>query len=165
MCASSSAIWHEGLGRLTRARVSGPTDGNNQAVERAAAVLTPAVAVDRGAATGRRTTTPVRSAIHRAALSVTRCPAMPGDFLSSRTTAAKGRFAARNFDHWRTRARGPRTVVHRNRKFADLYGGFSVKWFFGLLPVPCLERKGRSSSRRLRSGSRSARKGVKGPKC
>src|SRR6516225_8513175 len=47
----------------------------------------------------------------------------------------------------------------------DLYGGFSVKWFFGLLPVPCLERKGRSSSRRLRSGSRSARKGVKGPKC
>jgi hypothetical protein len=28
-----------------------------------------------------------------------------------------------------------------------------------------LERKGRSSSRRLRSGSRSARKGVKGPKC
>ena len=53
----------------------------------------------------------------------------------------------------------------RNRKFADLYGGFSVKWFFGLLPVPCLERKGRSSSRRLRSGSRSARKGVKGPKC
>src|SRR6516164_5726368 len=27
----------------------------------------------------------------------------------------------------------------RNRKFADLYGGFSVKWFFGLLPVPCLE--------------------------
>jgi hypothetical protein len=32
----------------------------------------------------------------------------------------------------------------RNQKFADLYGGFSVKWFFGLLPVPCLERKGRS---------------------
>ena len=40
----------------------------------------------------------------------------------------------------------------------DLYGSFSVKWFFGLLPVPCSERKGRSSSRRLRSGSRSARK-------
>jgi hypothetical protein len=37
-----------------------------------------------------------------------------------------------------------------------------VFWF---VPVPCLERKGRSSSRRLRSGSRSARKGVKGPKC
>jgi len=36
---------------------------------------------------------------------------------------------------------------------------------FLLLPVSCLERKGRSSSRRLRSGSRSARKGVKGPKC
>src|SRR6516164_3182238 len=45
----------------------------------------------------------------------------------------------------------------RNRKFADLYGSFSVKWFF-VVPVPCLERKGRSSSRRLRSGSRSARK-------
>src|SRR6516162_3859885 len=30
-----------------------------------------------------------------------------------------------------------------------------VFWF---VPVPCLERKGRSSSRRLRSGSRSARK-------
>ena len=27
----------------------------------------------------------------------------------------------------------------RGRWFADLYGGFSVKWFFGLLPVPCLE--------------------------
>ena len=37
-----------------------------------------------------------------------------------------------------------------------------VFWF---VEVPCLERKGRSSSRRLRSGSRSARKGVKGPKC
>ena len=30
---------------------------------------------------------------------------------------------------------------------------------FGLFPVLCSERKGRSSSRRLRSGSRSARKG------
>jgi hypothetical protein len=28
----------------------------------------------------------------------------------------------------------------RNRKFVDLYGSFSVKWFFGLLPVPCLAR-------------------------
>jgi hypothetical protein len=36
--------------------------------------------------------------------------------------------------------------------------------FFGLLPVLCSERKGRSSSRRLRSGSGSARNGVKGPK-
>jgi hypothetical protein len=35
---------------------------------------------------------------------------------------------------------------------------------FGLFPVLCWERKGRSSSRRLRSGSRSAPEGVKGPK-
>src|SRR5262249_16735790 len=48
--------------------------------------------------------------------------------------------------------------------FVDLYGSFSVKWFL-VCCVPCLERKGRSLSRRLRSGSRSARKGVKGPKC
>ena len=40
-------------------------------------------------------------------LRVTRCSALPGSFSSSRTTPAKGRFAARNFDHWRTRARGP----------------------------------------------------------
>jgi len=49
--------------------------------------------------------------------------------------------------------------LKRNRKFVDLYGSFSVKWLFGLLPVFCSERKGRFSSRRLRSGSRSARKG------
>src|SRR5215470_8407748 len=47
----------------------------------------------------------------------------------------------------------------RNQQFADLYGSFSVKWLFGLLPVFCSERKGRFSSRRLRLGSRSARKG------
>jgi hypothetical protein len=35
---------------------------------------------------------------------------------------------------------------------------FFCQVVFCLLPVPCLERKGRSSSRRLRSGSRSARK-------
>jgi len=52
-------------------------------------------------------------------LRVTRCSALPGSFSSSRTTPAKGPFAARNFDHWRTRARGPRAVVRRNRKFAD----------------------------------------------
>jgi hypothetical protein len=57
------------------------------------------------------------------------------------------------------------TLQLRDRWFADLYGSFSVKWLFGLLPVLCSERKGRSSSRRLRSGLRSARKGVKGPKC
>jgi hypothetical protein len=60
----------------------------------------------------------------------------------------------------------------RNRKFADLYGAFPVK---GLLPVAeqlicwlsfavCFQffvrsGKGRSSSRRLRSGPRSARRG------
>jgi len=35
---------------------------------------------------------------------------------------------------------------------------FFCQVVFCLLPVPCLERKDRSSSRRLRSGSRSARK-------
>ena len=53
----------------------------------------------------------------------------------------------------------------RDRKFADLYGEFFCQVVFWFVPVPCLERKGGSSSRRLRSGSRSARKGVKGPKC
>src|SRR5215469_8483602 len=33
--------------------------------------------------------------------------------------------------------RKTRDVTFRNRKFVDLYGSFSVKWFFGLLPVPC----------------------------
>ena len=48
---------------------------------------------------------------------------------------------------------------------ADLVWEFFCQVVFWFVPVPCLERKGRSSSRRLRSGSRSARKGVKGPKC
>src|SRR5215467_9893294 len=44
--------------------------------------------------------------------------------------------------------------------------GFSCQVVvFGLLAVLCSERESRSSSRRLRSGSRSARKGVKRPKC
>src|SRR5215472_6043244 len=57
----------------------------------------------------------------------------------------------------------------RNLWFADsvLEGnGFELVWgfpcqvvFFGLLPVLCSERESRSSSHRLRSGSRSARKG------
>jgi len=50
-------------------------------------------------------------------------------------------------------------------KVCRLVWEFFCQVVFWLLPVPCLERKGRSSSRRLRSGSRSARKGVKGPKC
>ena len=58
-----------------------------------------------------------------------------------------------------------RMMLAGNRKFEDLYGSFSVKFFCCGSAVPCLELKGRSSSRRLRSGSRSARKGVKGPKC
>jgi hypothetical protein len=42
----------------------------------------------------------------------------------------------------------------------ELVWGFSCQVVvFGLLPVLCLEREGRSSSHRLRSGSRSARKG------
>ena len=41
---------------------------------------------------------------------------------------------------WSARSAEVRVVrANRNRKFVDLYGGFSVKWFFGLLPVPCLE--------------------------
>ena len=31
------------------------------------------------------------------------------------------------------------TLELRNRWFADLYGSFSVKWLFGLLPVLCSE--------------------------
>ena len=42
---------------------------------------------------------------------------------------------------------------------SNLYGAFPVKSFFGLLSVLCSERESRSSSRRLRLGSRSARKG------
>src|SRR5262249_46199491 len=40
-----------------------------------------------------------------------------------------------------------------------LFGAFPVKAFFGLLSVLCSERESGSSSRRLRSGLRSARKG------
>jgi hypothetical protein len=50
------------------------------------------------------------------------------------------------------RARGPGCAIGGPEravpKFADLYGSFSVKWLFGLLPVFCSERKGRFSSRR-----------------
>src|SRR5690348_7743948 len=48
----------------------------------------------------------------------------------------------------------------RNRKFADLYGAFPVKRLFWVV-VKFFVRsgKGRFSSRRLQSGSRSARKG------
>jgi hypothetical protein len=52
-----------------------------------------------------------------------------------------------------------------NRVRSGLVWEFFCQVVFWLLAVPCLERKGRSSSRRLRSGSRSARRGVKGPKC
>src|SRR5262249_46645784 len=44
-------------------------------------------------------------------------------------------------------------------RHSDLYGAFPVKSFFGLLSVLCSERESGSSSRRLRSGLRSARKG------
>src|SRR5262249_57868933 len=50
-------------------------------------------------------------------------------------------------------------------KVRRLVWEFFCQVVFWFVAVPCLERKGRSSSRRLRSGSRSARKGVKGPKC
>ena len=53
----------------------------------------------------------------------------------------------------------------RGTKSSQTCMGVFLSSGFLLLPVPCLERKGRSSSRRLRSGSQSARKGVKGPKC
>ena len=42
---------------------------------------------------------------------------------------------------------------------SNLYGAFPVKSYFGLLPVLCSEQESRSSFRRLRSGSRSGRKG------
>ena len=55
-------------------------------------------------------------------------------------------------------------IGSRKHRFAtDLYGSFSVKWFFGLCRF--LVWSGKAVPRRLRSGSRSARKGVKGPKC
>jgi hypothetical protein len=69
----------------------------------------------------------------------------------------------------------PELAVERNRGSHDspLEGnGFELVWGFccqvvvsGLWPVFCSEQESRSSSRRLRSGLRSARKGVKGPKC
>ena len=43
----------------------------------------------------------------------------------------------------------------------ELVWGFSCQAFFGLLSVLCSERESRSSSRRLRLGSRSARKGAR----
>ena len=51
-------------------------------------------------------------------------------------------------------------LTHRWREMdSNLYGAFPVKSFFGLLSVLCSERESGSSSRRLRSGLRSARKG------
>jgi hypothetical protein len=53
----------------------------------------------------------------------------------------------------------------RNRWFADLYGSFPVKWFFGLLPVLCWERKRPFfvASPAIRFPERA--EGVEGPKC
>ena len=53
----------------------------------------------------------------------------------------------------------------RNQKFADLYGSFPVKWFFGLLPVLCWERKRPFFvvSPAIRFPERA--EGVEGPKC
>ena len=53
----------------------------------------------------------------------------------------------------------------RNQKFADLYGSFPVKWFFGLLPVLCWERKRPFfvASPAIRFPERA--EGVEGPKC
>ena len=47
----------------------------------------------------------------------------------------------------------------------DLYGSFPVKWFFGLLPVLCWERKRPFfvASPAIRFPERA--EGVKGPKC
>src|SRR5215813_8603308 len=60
---------------------------------------------------------------------------------------------------WRGKKKANRIHICR------LVWEFFCQVVFWFVAVPCLERKGRSSSRRLRSGSRSARKGVKGPKC
>ncbi len=84
------------------------------------------------------------------------------------------RMAVRSIDprsariaHHRTGDRGSRGRRHpyrsddlRHRIRRSLHPGRVV---FGLLPALCSERESRSSSRRLRSGSRSA-EGVKGPK-
>jgi len=65
----------------------------------------------------------------------------------------------------RDRARRlPKSGSHMTQRWrkpdSNLYGAFPVKWsFFGFLPVLCSELESRSSSRRLGSGSRSARKG------
>ena len=47
---------------------------------------------------------------------------------------------------------------------SNLYGAFPVKWCFSVYCQFFVGAEGRSSSRRRRSGSRSARNGVKGPK-
>ena|SRR6516162_6190251 len=60
-----------------------------------------------------------------------------------------------------TESRPPDTLAGRplqGKSLYDLYGAFPVKWSFWFVAVFCSERQGRFSSRRLRSGSRSARK-------
>ena len=61
-----------------------------------------------------------------------------------------------------TESRPPDTLAGRplqGKSLYDLYGAFPVKWSFWFVAVFCSERQGRFSSRRLRSGSRSARRG------
>ena len=57
-----------------------------------------------------------------------------------------------------------RHVAREPQKFADLYGSFSVKWFFGLCWF--LVWSGKAVPRPVACDQvRGARKGVKGPKC
>src|SRR6516165_8800127 len=111
--------WHAGLGRLTRARVNRSTYGNNQAVERAAAVLTPAVAVDRGRRdrpTHHDTSevcNPPRGVVGYSVL----CAGWRFFIISNHS--GKRSFCRAELRSLEDPGARTRAVVHRNRKFAD----------------------------------------------
>ena len=81
-------------------------------------------------------------------------------FCGRRSPRVSGRAQAAAKAAFLAIARGPRlrkTPCWRKGD-SNLYGAFLSSGVFGLLRVLCSERKGRSSSRRLRSGSRSTRR-------
>src|SRR5437764_171077 len=87
-----------------------------------------------------------------------------GTPIRNQTPTRPRRTSARYFSTDKGRPQGGRLrfaadSLRWREKDSNLYGAFPVKSCFGLLPVLCSERESRSSSGRLRSGSRSARKG------
>src|SRR6516165_6790597 len=104
--------------------------------------------------------------VQRLGLWKTRCCTIAGPFIElSCKVAPSGAYHISNERHHQPEAGRWWAATREGPEVCRLVWEFFCQVVFWFVPVPCLARKGRSSSRRLRSGSRSARKGVKGPKC